>query len=412
MDLIVKRRERMKRKNFVILLAGGLLLTLAVIPLAWAERGVTDTEIRIGQWGPQTGPAALWGAVGRGTGCYFDMINAEGGIHGRKITYFLRDDGYMPPKTKAIAKELLGDKQVFAFAAGVGTAPGMAVKKYLDKNKVPWVGPAAGSTHWAYPPTKYLFADYPLYCDEAAILIDYAVNKLGKKRIAFFYQNDDYGKLGLVGAELALEKYGLKLAESVSAEILDSDLSSHCLRLKEANPDCVIMWVLPKHGAIILGTAAKMDFKPLWMTTSTLSDTEIMFKVSKGLFKDVIFTSFAEVPDSQHPLMLKYKEARDRFTPQERWGPFFYGGFVFVEPMVEGLKRCGRDLTADNFVKAMETLKDFQGIGAKLTFTPTQRQGTRDSYLAKCTEDGKVVRISDWMTSDVDVQEVIKRLAR
>jgi len=95
-------------KNRVVFTLVSLFLVLLVfIPFSWAERGVTDTEIRIGQWGPQTGPASLWGAVARGTGCYFDMINAEGGIHGRKIKYFLRDDGYMPARTKAIAKELV-----------------------------------------------------------------------------------------------------------------------------------------------------------------------------------------------------------------------------------------------------------------------------------------------------------------
>jgi len=391
------------------MVAAGLLLFTAIMPVQGAERGVSDTEIKIGQWGPQTGPAALWGAVARGSGCYFDMINAEGGIHGRKITYFLRDDAYQPPKTKAIAKELVEDKKVFAFASGVGTATGMAVKKYLHKNRVPWVGPASGSTYWAYPPTKYLFAVYPLYCDEAAILINYAVEKMGKKRIAFFYQNDDYGKEGLYGAELALEKYGMKLVAAVSAEPLDTDLSSHCVKLRAANPDCVLIWVLPKHGAIILGTAAKMDFKPQWMASSTLSDTPIMYKISKGLFKDVMVTSFGEVPESQHPLMKKYKEAHDKFAPKDRWGIFFYAGFLFAEPMVEGLKRCGRDLTADNFVKAMETIKDFQGIGPKITYGPNKRQGSRSFFIARCLEGGKLARISDWMTSDIDLQGVIKR---
>jgi len=196
----------MEKRNWFVLLLCAWVISLAVVPVVWAERGVTDTEIRIGQWGPQTGPAALWGAVARGTGCYFDMINAEGGIHGRKITYYLRDDGYMPPRTKAIVKELVEDKEIFGVACGVGTAPGMAVKKYLHNKRVPWVGPASGSSHWGYPPTKYLFSDFPLYCDEAAILVDYAVKKLGKKRIGFIYQNDDFGKEGVYGAEVALER--------------------------------------------------------------------------------------------------------------------------------------------------------------------------------------------------------------
>lgn len=396
-----------KRIGFI--LAVFAFLFFLTIPAALAERGVTDTEIRIGQWGPQTGPAALWGAVARGTGCYFDMINAEGGIHGRKIKYFLRDDGYMPPRTKAIAKELVEDKKVFAFASGVGSATGMAVKKYLHKNKIPWVGPAAGSSHWAYPPTKYLWSTYPLYCDEATILVDYAVKKLGKKRIAFFYQNDDYGKEGLYGAQIALEKYGMKLVAEVSAELLDTDLSSHVMKLKASKADCVIMWVLPKHGAIILGTSAKMGFKPQWMTTSTLSDTPIMFKISKGLFKDVIFVSFGELPDSDHPLMKKYKGAKEKFAPKDRWGIFFYAGILFVEPMVEALNRCGRDLTVENFVKAMDSIKELQGIGPKMSFGPNKRQGTRSSFIGKCGEGGKAVRLSDWMTSDIDINAFLKR---
>jgi branched-chain amino acid transport system substrate-binding protein len=402
----------MNGRNFIVTFLCVLCLTVAFIPAVQAERGVTDTEIRIGQYGPQTGPAALWGAVARGSGCYFNLINEEGGIHGRKITYFLRDDGYMAPRTKAICKELVESKEVFAMASGVGTSPGMAVKKYLHNKKVPWVGPATGSTHWAFPPTKYLFAVYPLYIDEAAILINYAVKKMGKKRIAFFYQNDDYGKEGLVGAELALEKLGMKLVASVPVEVMDTDLSSHCMKLKAANPDCVINWLLPKHGAIILGTAAKMGFKPQWMTTSTLSDIPIMYKISKGLYKDVIFVTFGELIDSPHPLMKKYKKAQEQFSPKDRWGIFFYAGILFVEPMVEGLKRCGRDLTAENFVKAMESIKDFQGIGPKISFGPEKRQGTRSVFIAKCLEGGKTERISDWMTSDVNLEKALKRLGR
>jgi len=125
----------MRNKHVVVLLACTMVLSFAAIDYAWAVRGVTDTEIRIGQWGPQTGPAALWGAVARGSGLYFKLINEQGGIHGRKITYYLRDDAYQPPKTKAIAKELVEDKKVFAFASGVGTAPGMAVRDYRKKTR-------------------------------------------------------------------------------------------------------------------------------------------------------------------------------------------------------------------------------------------------------------------------------------
>lgn len=399
------------RKGLQWVFAGLAMAVMLVTALpAGAERGITDTEIRIGQWGPQTGPAALWGAVARGTDCYFKMINDEGGIHGRMIRYFLRDDGYQPPRTKAVAKEMLERDEVFAFASGVGTAPGMAVKDYLHENKVPWVGPAAGSTHWAYPPTRYLFGVYPLYCDEAAILVNYAVKDLGKKRIAFFYQNDDYGKVGLYGARIALKNLGMEPAAEISAEIMDTDLSTHALKMKQVDADCVILWVLPKHGAIMMGTAAKLGFAPTWMTSSTLSDYPLMMEITKGLWKGVIFTNFGELPDSDHPLMVKYREAWKKYAPDERWGVFFYAGFLFVEPMVEALKRAGRDLTVERFVEAMESLTDFQGIGPVLTFGPDQRQGVRSVFLARVEEDGTATRLTDWMTSDIDVQEVIRLL--
>jgi ABC-type branched-subunit amino acid transport system substrate-binding protein len=404
--------EKMNKTCFVVTTIFTMLIYAALVPVANAERGVTDTEIRIGQWGPQTGPAALWGAVARGSGLYFDMINEEGGIHGRKIKYFLRDDAYQPPKTKAIAKELVEDKEVFAFACGVGTATGMAVKKYLQMNKVPWVGPAAGSVHWCYPPedAKYLFGTYPLYCDEAALLTNYAIDTEKKKRVAFFYQNDDYGKVGLIGAQMALEKKGMEFVATVSVEPLDTDLNSHCLKLKAAKPDVVIMWVLPKHAAIMLSTAAKLGFKPLWMVTSTLSDYEHMYKITKGLYKDVIFASFGEFLNSKHPLMKKYHEAYKKFAPKERWGIFYYAGILFIEPMVEALKKCGRNLTVDNFVKAMESIKDFQGIGPKMSFGPDKRQGSRSFFLGKVLEGGNAEKLTGFIESDIDVYEVKKRL--
>jgi branched-chain amino acid transport system substrate-binding protein len=413
-ELTKKRRVRMKKRNMAIMLACVMILSLTVIPASWAVRGVTDTEIRIGQWGPQTGPAALWGAVARGSGLYFKMINEQGGIHGRKIKYFIRDDAYQPPKTKAIAKELVEDKEVFAFASGVGTATGMAVRDYLMKNRVPWVGPAAGSVHWCYPPENapYLFGTYPLYCDEAFLLVNYALDKLGKKRIAFFYQNDDYGKVGLIGAQIALERRGMEFATTVSAEPLDTDLSSHCMKLKAAEPDVVIMWVLPKHGAIMLGTAMKLGFKPLWMTTSTLSDYQLMYNITKGLFNGVVFATFGELLDSTHPLMVSYHEAQKQLEPNERWGIFYYAGILFIEPMVEALKRCGRDLTVDNFVKAMESIKDYQGIGPKMSFSTKNRQGSRSFFIARCLENGNAEKLTGWMTSDVDPYEVKKRLEK
>jgi hypothetical protein len=162
----------------------------------------------------------------------------------------------------------------------------------------------------------------------------------------------------------------------------------------------------------MLQTAARMGFSPQWMSSSVLSDTDIMYKISKGLFKDVIFATLVELPDSQHHLMVRYRKAHAMFAPKERWGVFFYAGLGFLEPMVEGLKRCGRNLTVENFVKAMESIKALDGIGGKVTFGPNVRQGVKACFLAKCGEGGKIERLTDWLIADLDVQEVLKRIRR
>lgn len=394
----------MKGKAFLVVLS----VAAAVFGLSFAasaEVGVTDTEIHIGQWGPQTGPAAPWGSVARGTDAYFKMINAEGGINGRKLIHHMFDDAYNPAKTKAGVKELQEGTGMFAWVSGVGTACGLAVKDYLMERKIPWVGPSAGSLHWIHPPQKYLFAVYPLYYMEAKALVRYAVEKLGKKRIAIAYQNDDYGKNGVKGAVEELEKHGMKLAAEIPVEKSDTDMRPHVMNLRQSDADAVLLWVTPVHAVRLVGTSKAMQFEPQWLSTSTCSDFPLMYKISKGLWKGVIAATFAELPDSPNPLLQKYKkDAYGKFAAKdERWGLFYYAGIAFAEPLVEAIKRCGKDLTRERLVKELEGLKDFKGIGGKVSYKPFDpsdpysRQGMKEVFLVKCLEDGKYEKLTDWM---------------
>lgn len=395
------------KKRWVLVLMTMVAMVFGLTAGALAEQGVTDTEIHIGQWGPQTGPAAPWGAVARGTGVFFKMINDEGGIHGRKIIYHMFDDGYNPAKTKAGVKELQEGIGMFGWASGVGTAPGLSVKDYLMDRKIPWVGPAAGSLHWISPPQKDLFAVYPLYYSEAKILTKYAAKNLGKKRIAMAYQNDDYGKNGLAGAEAELAKHGMKLVAKVPVELRDTDMKAHVMQMRKAKADAVLLWVSPIHAVRIMGTGRAMKFGPQWMSTSTCSDFPLMYKISKGLWGGVITGNFGELPDSQDSLMLKYKKAYDKYAAKgERWGVFFYAGFGFVEPMVEGLRRTGRNLTRPNFVKAMETIQGFKGVFGRIDYGPFNpkdmhcRQGQKELFLTRCLKGGKAQKLTGWMEPD------------
>ena len=392
------------RKQKIWVVVASVMMVLGFGVWAAAEEGVTDTEIHIGQWGPQTGPAAPWGSVARGTGIYFDMINEEGGINGRKIVYHMFDDAYNPAKTKAGVKELQENIGMFAWACGVGTATGLAVEDYLMERKIPWVGPAAGSLHWISPPKRYLFAVYPLYYNEARVLTQYAVEKLGKKRIAMAYQNDDYGKNGVSGAEKELAKHGMELVAKVPVELTDTDMKPHIMQLRKAKADTVLLWVTPVHAVRLLGTGAAMQFTPQWMSTSTCSDFPLMYQISKGLWKGVIVGNFGELPDSQLPLMQKYKTAFDKYAAKgERWGVFLYAGFGFVEPMVEGLKRTGRNLTRERFVMAMEQIRDFKGIFGNISYGPFDpnyvfcRQGQNEIFLTRCLEGAKAEQLTDWI---------------
>ncbi len=376
-----------------------------------AIRGVTDTEIVIGSWGPQTGPAALWGSVNRGMETYFRMINDAGGIHGRKLRLEHRDDGYQPQRTAAIARELVEQEQVFAIVGGVGTATGMAVRDYLVTQKVPWISPSSGSSHWAYPAERNIFATYPLYSDEAAILIDYAVEDLGKDKIAFFFQDDDYGKGGLVGAKLALEAKGMSLVEKVSSQVSETDLTSQVLKLQASGAQVVVAWVLPKQAQILLATAARMGYQPQWMMPSTLSDPTMMYQLTRGSWEGVIFASFGLL-DEQDPLLKDYRRAARAYAPKEQWGVFFASGFLIAEPLVEALRRSGRDLTYEKFIAAMESLDGFAGSGAPLNFGPGQRQGRRAVRLYACEQEGKVLMLSDWKTSKIKLEEAIELLGK
>ena len=386
-------------------LAAVVVMVFGLAFNATAEEGVTDTEIHIGQWGPQTGPAAPWGSVARGTGDYFKWINANGGIHGRKIVYHMFDDAYNPAKTKAGVKELQEGTGIFAWASGVGTAPGLAVRDYILERKIPWVGPATGSSHWITPPNKYLFAVYPLYYIEAKALVRLGIEEMGFKRVAIAYQNDDYGKNGLAGAKKELIAHGMNLVAEVPVELKDQDMKPHVMKLRQSKADMVLLWVGPVHAVKIIGTSKAMKYAPQFMSTSTCSDFPLLMHISKGLFKGVIAAAFSEMPDSTSPLLQKYKkEVHGQFAAKdERWGVFYYAGILFVEPMVEGLKRAGRSLTRESFVSAMESIKGFKGIGGEVSYdifntrnAYASRGGMKDIFLVQCMEGGKAKKLTDW----------------
>ncbi len=388
-----------KKGLFFVLIA--VLSLVALPPAGVAAPGFDDKEIRVAQWGPQTGPAAPWGSVARGSSILFNLVNEAGGIHGRKIKYFVRDDQYNPSQTKAAVKELVEKHGIFAFVGGVSAAGGLAVKDYLAQNRVIWVGPATSVKEYVFPVNPYLFGVYPLYEDEASLLTKYIVEKLKIKKIGFFYQNDSYGKNGLDGFRQRMNHYKLKAVAEIPVEPTEKDLASQMLKFKNAGAESVILWVNPTTAVIALKTCATIGYKPQWVSSNTLSDYALMHKISGGLWEGVITGAFAEPPDSNLPQMVKYREAARRMAPDERWGLFYMAGILFAEPFVDALKRVGPKLSTDACLKALNETKDFKGVGPKINWSRTQHQGSDSIMIQKCGPNGTHIMLQSWTANDL-----------
>lgn len=396
--------------NFKKVLVGCAILVIAILmitPESYAAKetgkmeGFTDTEIRIAQLSPQTGPAAPWGVIARASGALFQMINDEGGIHGRKIKYYIRDDQYNPAQAKVAAKEVVGKNGIFAFVGGCGTACEMAYKDFLVKNGIVWVAPATGGKEFKFPMNDLIFSLYPVYEDEGSILTKYIVEDLGIKKIGMLYQNDPYGKDGLLGVKTRLATYGIELVAEIPSEPTEKDFSSHVLKLKNSGAEAVIMWLVHTPAVITLKTAASIGYKPQWVSTSTLSDMPMMYKITDGLWEGVITAGICEPVDADTPLMNKYRAMHKKYTPQDRWGVFYLAGIVYAEPLVDALQRVGPDLSAEALVEALNNTKNFKGVGPYITWTPEQHQGVDSVMIHQCGPNGSTKVLKDWTSNDL-----------
>lgn len=373
--------------------------------------GVTDDEIVIGSWGPMTGPAALWGNVVKGIDSYFKLINDEGGIHGRKIKFIYKDDAYDPSKTVPAVRELVQRDEVFAVVGGIGTATNMAVKDFLSENGIPWITPMSGAAAFTHPPSDNIYSVFPLYYDEGTAMTRYALEELGATKIGIIYQNDDFGKSGLVASRHVLQQGGNDFVASLPAEVMDTDLSSHIARLKSAGAEVVLLWLLPRQAAISLGTAAVMDYKPKWIASMVLSDLALMHDITKGAWEGVIFNypSRSLYNDENNQRLMQLRDAFQKYYPEDRWSTFSAAGALWTEILIEGLKNTGRDLTRESLLKAMSEMDSFTGTaGITVSFGENKHLGARAVYLMECISGSEVKVLGDIIESNVDISVLAK----
>jgi branched-chain amino acid transport system substrate-binding protein len=378
-----RRRVAMKKAKgawFMVFLAGALLFfTAAPAP---AEVGVTDTEIRIGTTADLSGPVAFMGkAITAGAGTYFKMINEQGGVHGKKIVFMVEDDGYSPPKAVAAAKKLIEADKVFCMFMTLGAAQTLAMYPTLERAGVPLIQPATQNSSVAHPPRKWLFHTDPNYITQAKIGVEYALNELGMKgpRVGVIYQDDEPGQDYYRGVKEACEHYGLELVAAAPYKRGTVDFSSQVMTLKNAGADVVMMWTIIREPAGILKEAAKLQWKPLWITVSASADNMALKLAGdnafygKGLFATHIVTTLADI----NPEAVKFKEVWPKHNDRP-WGFLEWYAWGCAKIMVEGLERAGRDLTREGLIKAFETFTDYQsGVFGPITWRKDKRFGSQ-----------------------------------
>lgn len=380
------------KRIFMSLVVGCLFGSLAL------SQGITDSEIRIGTWGPQSGPAAAWGTVITAIDAYFQHINAEGGIHGRNLVLISRDDAYDPARSVAAARELNDREQVFAFVGGIGTANGLAVMPIVKRAGIPWVSPSTGSTEFARQSDGLIFATFTNYEVESALMTRYAVEELGNTRLAIFYQNDDYGEEGLRGMEEEVERlreagHDLTIVDRVSYERAETNMAVQALRLRGGDADAVLMYSTPAAAAALIAEFQRLEYTPRILASSTLLDPTLL--ANPGM-QGALLASFLRLPSAIVGEGNGDPIADDilmniiaRYAPEAARDPFrALAGVGFAQPLVEALQAAGPDVTRESFLEALRAIEGFDtGLFANLDFTESY-QGNNSIMLLQMTPQG------------------------
>src|ERR1700691_6535421 len=273
--------------------------------------GASDTEIKIGNTMPYSGPASAYGIVGKTQAAYFNMINEQGGINGRKINFISRDDGYSPPKTVEQVRQLVEQDQVLFVFSPLGTPTNVAIHAYLNDNKVPQLFVATGADQWNDPKHfPWTMGFIPSYGAEGRIYARYILNNLPNAKIAVLYQNDDFGKDYLNGLRAGLGDKANMIVATQSYETTDPTVDSQVVALQGSGADTILTAAIPKFAAQAIRKIYDIGWKPNHFLTSVANSVGTVMKPA-GLEKGVgiISTAFAKDPtDPQWAETPEYKE--------------------------------------------------------------------------------------------------------
>jgi branched-chain amino acid transport system substrate-binding protein len=330
--------------------------------------GATDTEIKIGNIMPYSGPASAYGVIGKTEEAYMRKINAEGGIKGRKINFISYDDNYSPPKTVEQARKLVESDEVLLIFNPLGTPPNSAIQKYMNTKKVPQLFVATGATKWNDPKENpWTMGWQPNYQSESQIYAKYILKNHPNGKIAVLYQNDDYGKDYLKGLKDGL---GAKAASMIiveeSYEVTQPTIDSNIVKLKSLGADVFFNVTTPKFAAQAIKKMNEIGWKPVhFLNNVSASIGSVMKPAGFENSQDIISSAYLKDPtDAQwkdDAGMKAWNEFLDKYYPEaNRADASVVYGYTVAQGLVQVLKQCGDDLTRENVMKQAASIKDLE----------------------------------------------------
>ena len=380
-----------------------LLLALAVSATSvFAQKkydpGATDTEIKIGQTMPYSGPASAYGTIGRVEAAYFQKVNDEGGVNGRKLKLLSLDDGYSPPKTVEMTRKLVEQDEVLFIFQPLGTAANSAIHKYLNTKKVPHLFVASGATKWADPKNfPWTMGWNPSYQTEGRIYAKDILARYPNGKIAVLYQNDDYGKDLLKGLKDGLGDKAKMIVMEASYEVSDPTVDSQIVSLKGSGADIFVNIATPKFAALAIRKVYDIGWKPVhYLNNVSLSVGSVL--TPAGLEKSVGLITTGYLKDATDAAWVNDPGMKDFVAFMKKYYPegnvsdsSNVYGYSAAQALVQVLKQCGDNLTRENVMRQAASLKNFQlplaRPGVTVNTTPTDFNVFKSMQLQKF--DGK-----------------------
>jgi branched-chain amino acid transport system substrate-binding protein len=390
-------------------LSSALALAAAALIVAPAsaqkkyDPGASDKEIVIGHTGPYSGPASAYGTIGKAIQAYFNKVNDEGGVNGRKLRLISYDDGYSPPKIVEQTRRLVEQDEVLFIFNQLGTPTNTAIHKYMNAKKVPQLFVATGATKWGDPKNfPWTMGWQPNYQTEGKIYAQYILENKPDAKIAILYQNDDYGKDYLKGFKDGLGEKGQKLiVKELSYEVTDPTVDSQIIELKGSGADTFFNITTPKFAAQAIRKAADIDWKPLHFLNNVSASVGSVLTPA-GLDKSIGIVTSLYAKDPTDPQWANDQGFKDWSAWMDKYFPdgdktdtFNVFGYNVAYTVVAVLKQCGDELTRANVMKQAANIKDLEVPmllpGVKINTSPTDFFPIEQEQLARF--NGKVFEL-------------------